>query len=161
MPRVTDDAAATLSPVRVAAACVAARHQWRVQELNPVTLVSVMMLQVLHATSCRGALRVAGMDVTPMADCKVKQRISLKVLQRLVLMLAERERQVAGRASGNDSDAQAGVPGTLCSDGGWLGRHQCPTPRPCKRPSASPPGRPLGVDSRWSICWPCSTRPVA
>ena len=109
--RVKDDALAILSPARVTAACVAAQHPWRVRKLDPVTLVGVMMLQVLHATSCRGALRVAGIDLTPMTYCKAKQRIPLEVLQRLVLMLAQRERRVAGQASGDDSDAGRGFRG--------------------------------------------------
>lgn len=98
--RVKDDVCSLLDPAGVTAACVAAGHRWRVRELDPVTLVSVMMLQVLYATSCRGALRVAGIDVTPTAYCKAKRKLPLEVLHRLMLTLARREQQVSSDAQG-------------------------------------------------------------
>jgi hypothetical protein len=99
--RVKDDACKLLDSAMVYGACVAAGHDWRLRALDPITTISVMMLQVLHATSCRGALRAARMHVTPTAYCRAKKRLPLEVIHRLVLALAGR----AGGARGALYDA--------------------------------------------------------
>src|SRR5690606_32028195 len=88
--RVKDDAAALLQAEVVRRACVAAGHVWRVRELDPVMTVSVMMMQVLHATSCRGALRAARLNVSATAYCKAKRRFPIDVVHLLILELAQR-----------------------------------------------------------------------
>lgn len=94
--RVKDDAHRLLSPARVERACLAAGHDWRVRALPPSTLIGLMMMQVLHATSLRGALRAGRVDVTPTAYCKAKTQLPLEVLQRLMLDLAGRAQDVIG-----------------------------------------------------------------
>src|SRR5690606_32139662 len=56
----------------------------------PVMTVSVMMMQVLHATSCRGALRAARLNVSATAYCKAKRRFPIDVVHLLILELAQR-----------------------------------------------------------------------
>lgn len=90
--RVKQDAAGVLESSAVLAACIAAGHDWRVRELDPVATLAVMMLQVLHAASCRGALRAAHVNVTPTAYCKAKKRLPLEVVNHLVLAVAQRAR---------------------------------------------------------------------
>lgn len=96
--RVKDDAHRLLSPASIERACVAAGHDWRVRELGPVVLIGLMMTQVLHATSLRGALRAGRVGVTPTALCKAKGQLPLEVIQRLVSDLAGQAREVMGQA---------------------------------------------------------------
>jgi len=98
MQRVKDDATALLSPGKIVEACNAAGHDWRVRELPPGVLVGLMMAQVLHATSLRGALRAGQVDATPTAYCKAKNRLPLDVIQRLVADLAEQAKEVIGQS---------------------------------------------------------------
>jgi len=86
--RVKDDAHRLLSPAAIERACVAAGHDWRVRELPPVVLIGLMMTQVLHTTSLRGALRAGHVDATPTAFCKAKGQLPLDVIQHLVSDLA-------------------------------------------------------------------------
>lgn len=92
--RVKDDAHCLLSPAAIERACVAAGHDWRVRELPPVVLIGLMMMQVLYATSLRGALRAGQVDATPTALCKAKGQLPLDVIQRLVSDLAGQARGV-------------------------------------------------------------------
>lgn len=87
--QVKDDAAALLRAEPIQLACVAAGHVWRVRELDPVMTISVMMMQVLHATSCRGVLRAARLNVSPTAYCKAKRRLPIDVVHLLLLELAQ------------------------------------------------------------------------
>lgn len=86
--RVKDDAHHLLAPAAIERALLAAGHDWRVRELPPVVLIGLMMTQVLHATSLRGALRAGCVDATPTALCKAKQKMPLDVIQHLVSDLA-------------------------------------------------------------------------
>ncbi len=117
--RVKDDAVALLGPARILALCEAAGHRWRVRELDPVTLVSAMMLQVLHATSQRGTLRIAGIGVTPTAYCKAKRLFPLEVIQRLALALSQSIESQANQSSATQRSIQnkpyklPGLPGRV------------------------------------------------
>ena len=104
--RVKDDAHRLLSPASVERACVAAGHDWRVRELPPAVLIGLMMTQVLHATSLRGALRAGQVDATPTALCKAKGQLPLDVIQRLVSDLAGQARGVM-----SDCPPPPGLPG--------------------------------------------------
>lgn len=102
--RIKDDARGLLDAELVTRACVEAGHTWRVRALEPVTTLAVMMLQVLHGTSCRGALRVADLLCSASAYCQAKRRLPLAVLQRLFFELACRAgaaREAVGRWKGH------------------------------------------------------------
>ncbi len=87
--RVKDDARCILDPKLVIDICIAAGHQWRTRQFDPVMTLSIMMLRVVHATSYRGALRIAGVDADPSALCRACRRLPLEVIQRLFLALSE------------------------------------------------------------------------
>lgn len=114
--RVKDDAQRLLAPASIERACLAAGHDWRVRELPPVVLIGLMMTQVLHATSLRGALRAGRVDATATAFCKAKQRMPLDVIQRLVSDLASQAQGVMGspKSCCAVGESHAGVvPGAL------------------------------------------------
>ncbi len=105
---VKDDAAKLLDPNIIMQACDAAKHHWRVRTFDPLVAVSVMLLQVLHATSCRGALRAAKLTASAGAYCKAKQRLPVQVLEYLLATINKKiALQTAGSSSSRSSSSNA------------------------------------------------------
>jgi IS4 transposase len=80
--------------------CHSVGHVWRQRVLDPVTTVHLFALQILHGnTACAHVPRVGAVDCTGEAYIQARQRLPLRVLQRLLGAIRE---QLLGSATLDD-----------------------------------------------------------
>lgn len=83
--RIKEDLAQLLSPDFIEQVCCEAGHTWRHRLLDPVTLIHLFILQILHHnTACSHLPRIAGRKFTASAYCQARARLPLKVIITLV-----------------------------------------------------------------------------
>jgi hypothetical protein len=100
-----------LEPEAILDACRAEKHVWRDRILNPVVLVQVFLLQVLHGnTACQHLRHLAGITFSAGAYCLARMALPLAVFQRLL-------RNVSERINGGQIDAMWHGHRTLYLDG--------------------------------------------
>lgn len=80
-----------LEPAAILDACREAKHTWRDRILNPVVLVQVFLLQILHGnTACEHLRHLTGIAFTAGAYCQARMALPLAVFQRLLRSVSER-----------------------------------------------------------------------
>jgi hypothetical protein len=80
-----------LEPAAIVEACHRVGHTWRDRVLNPVVIVQVFLLQILHGnTACQHLRHLAGMAFTGGAYCQARLALPLAVFQRLLRRVSER-----------------------------------------------------------------------
>jgi putative transposase len=100
-----------LEPVAILNACRDVGHSWRERILNPVVLVHVFLLQILHGnTACQHLRHLAGIAFTAGGYCQARIALPLAVFQRLL-------RRVSQRINGGLTDATWHGHRTLYMDG--------------------------------------------
>lgn len=68
--------------------CRECQHTWRERLLDPVTLIHLFILQILHRnTACSHLPRIAGPTFTASAYCQARKRLPLGVLQQLIFRI--------------------------------------------------------------------------
>ena len=73
-----------LSDAQIHQACADAQHIWRQRTLDPVTLLRLFMIQILHGNvACRALRHLGEMDATVTAYCNARKRLPLKVFAAL------------------------------------------------------------------------------
>ena len=93
--RLRQDLTADLSPDAIEQACREQNYSWRNRLLNPVTTISLFILQILHGnTACQHAVHFGRWNFTDSAYCAARKRLPLGVLRRLAERVAERLRTV-------------------------------------------------------------------
>jgi hypothetical protein len=93
------DIAATLDPTAILDVCRAVGHTWRQCLLDPVAIVHLFLLQVLHGNTALTHLpHLAGLAFTASAFCQARARLPLAVFVGLL--------QRVGAALRPDTDAQ-------------------------------------------------------
>lgn len=65
-------------------ACRELKHPWRNRKLNPAISVHLILLQLLAGVALRGLRHVANVAITAQAICQARQRLPLRLLERLV-----------------------------------------------------------------------------
>ena len=82
--RIKDDLANLLAPAFVEQVCREAGHTWRDRLLDPVTLIHLFILQILHGnTACAALPRLSGQPFTASAYCQARSRLPLRVITAL------------------------------------------------------------------------------
>jgi len=104
-----------LDPKQVVTVFDQVGHVWRNRELDPTSTLCLMLLQALHGTSMRGALRIAGKTYSIAAFCKAKQRLPIEGIQRLFLDLASCTQATTDSLSRWHGHRVLMVDGTSCS----------------------------------------------
>ena len=85
LPRLRQDLAAGLSPEAITDSCKAVGHCWRDGVLNPITTVSLFLLQVLHGnTACQHVVHFGGWTFSASAYCQARKRLPLEFWQHLL-----------------------------------------------------------------------------
>src|SRR5256884_5208883 len=83
------DVAQFLSPELIREVCKTIGHVWRDRILDPVTTVHLFVLQILHGnTACPHVPRLGGVACSGEAYCQARQRLPLRLLQYLLLVLS-------------------------------------------------------------------------
>jgi len=83
--RLRQDVAAGLSQATIEEACRQANYSWRKRLLDPVTTLSLFLLQVLHGnTACLHVVHFGRWRFTDSAYCQARKRLPLAVFQWLV-----------------------------------------------------------------------------
>jgi hypothetical protein len=83
-----------ITPELVERACDAAGHGWRARDLDPVTTLRLLVLQIVHGNvACRAALRLAGLDCTEEAYCQARARLPVDVIGSVAASLTHSARQ--------------------------------------------------------------------
>ncbi|MBV8488742.1 MAG: IS4 family transposase [Planctomycetaceae bacterium] len=98
--RLRQDLAACLTPEAIPAAARQAGHSWRKRVLDPVTTISLFLMQVLHGnTACSHVVHFGGWSFTDSASCQARKRLPLAVFQRLLEQTAATLREATATAS--------------------------------------------------------------
>lgn len=83
--RIKQDVVACLSGALIEQVCRDAGHAWRERVLDPVTLLHLFLLQILHGnTACAAVPRLSGQSFTASAYCQARSRLPLRVIAGLV-----------------------------------------------------------------------------
>ena len=88
--RIRKDVATLLDKHAINAACRAEKYTWKDRLLNPTNTVHLFILQILNRNTALNDLpRKSHESFTGSAFCKARQRLPLRVFQRLLRSLAE------------------------------------------------------------------------
>lgn len=80
-----DGLAAALTPATIREACRAVGHTWRDRVLDPVVIVHLFLLRILHGnTACAHLPRLTGRSFSASACCQARARLPLTVCQTLL-----------------------------------------------------------------------------
>ncbi len=83
--RIKDELAVLLAPSFIEQVCRDVGHHWRVRLLDPVTIIHLFILQILHRNAaCARVPRIAGREFTASAYCQARARLPLNVISTLV-----------------------------------------------------------------------------
>lgn len=71
-------------------ACLAARHHWRDGELNPLTTVTLFLIQVLHGNTAINHLRhLTSITFTASAYCQARKRLPTQLFEYLLRAITD------------------------------------------------------------------------
>ena len=105
--KIKDDSQELLSEQTILKACRHSAYTWRDRILNPVALIRLFILQVLHGNiACQGLTHLSHLTFTATAYCRARKRLPLSVYQCLCRSFIE------GLRSGTEE---------LAAAGDWLG----------------------------------------
>lgn len=83
--RIKADVAHFLRPTTIVELCASLGHTWRERILDPVTIVHVFLLQVLHGNvACNALPRLTGLSFSAAAYCKARMRLPLQLFATLL-----------------------------------------------------------------------------
>jgi len=100
LARVRQDLAEILTADTIRTACRTAGYRWRNRVLDPVTTVSLFLLQILHGnTACRHVVHFGTWAFSATAYCKARRRLPLRVIQSLVETTAAKLRSATSATS--------------------------------------------------------------
>lgn len=95
--RIKQDVAGCLSRPLIEQTCRAVGHRWRERVLDPVTLIHLFVLQLLHGnTACTALPHLSGQSFTASAYCQARSRLPLAVIKGLVAKLGVMMRRAVG-----------------------------------------------------------------
>jgi hypothetical protein len=85
LDRLRQDQSDHLTPQAIEDACRQEGYSWRKRLLDPVTTVSLFLLQVLHGnTACQHVVQFGGRTFSDSAYCQARKRLPLGVYHRLL-----------------------------------------------------------------------------
>ena len=85
LSQIKDDLARLVASESIEQVCREVGHAWRDRQLDPVKLIHLFILQILHHnTACSHVPRIAGRIFTASAYCQARSRLPLKVITTLV-----------------------------------------------------------------------------
>lgn len=142
-----------LSPQAIAQACRDVGMKWYESALNPVVVIQIFFVQILHGnTACEHLPHLTGLSFTAAAYCQARMRVNLEALHLLLARcVAGLQQETFGAAS-------------------WLGHRcftwtvpvsRCPIHRSCKLISANRANSSLGAAFPPRIGWSCCTLGLA
>lgn len=100
LERLRQDQSEHLAPAAIADACRREGYTWRKRLLDPVTTVSLFLLQILHGnTACQHVVQFGCRTFSDSAYCQARKRLPLRVLHRLLEWITRAERRAT--ASGH------------------------------------------------------------
>jgi len=99
LDRLRRDQSAHLAPEAIRDACCHEGYTWRQRLLDPVTTVSLFLLQILHGnTACRHVVHFGCWTFTDSAYCQARKRLPLRVYHRLLEQTAAAARRATAAA---------------------------------------------------------------
>jgi Transposase DDE domain len=94
LQRLRQDQSAQLAPEAIRDACRQEKYTWRRRLLDPVTIIYLFLLQILHGnTACRHVVHFGCWTFTDSAYCQARKRLPLRVYHRLLEQTAAAARQ--------------------------------------------------------------------
>src|SRR5215471_20624954 len=85
LDRLRQDQSDLLTPPAIEDACRQEGYSWRKRLLDPVTTISLFLLQVLHGnTAGQHVVPFGGRTFSDSASCQARQRLPLRVYHRLL-----------------------------------------------------------------------------
>jgi hypothetical protein len=94
LQRLRRDQSAHLAPEAIRDACREQNYTWRRRLLDPVTTISLFLLQILHGnTACQHVVQFGCWTFTDSAYCQARKRLPLRVYHHLLEQTAVASRQ--------------------------------------------------------------------